>query len=100
KLSQPEQLPEPGPGGSDKDVGIHKPVRPRRVSGAGGAAAEWQSARRVPVRSQFCMRCAPGAPMNIIAFFNNTGGVGKTTLVYHLAWMFSERGLSVVAADM
>ncbi len=36
----------------------------------------------------------------VIAFFNNKGGVGKTTLVYHLAWMMSEMGLSVVAADL
>jgi chromosome partitioning protein len=36
----------------------------------------------------------------VIAFFNNKGGVGKTTLVYHLAWMFADLGLSVVAADL
>jgi chromosome partitioning protein len=35
-----------------------------------------------------------------IAFFNNKGGVGKTSLVYHLAFMFAERGLSVVAIDL
>src|ERR1017187_1091494 len=38
--------------------------------------------------------------MKTIAFFNNKGGVGKTTLVYHLAWMFADMGLSVVAADL
>ena len=38
--------------------------------------------------------------MKIIAFFNNKGGVGKTTLVYHLAWMYADLGLSVVAADL
>ena len=38
--------------------------------------------------------------MNTMAFFNNKGGVGKTTLVYHLAWMFAEMHLSVVAADL
>ena len=37
--------------------------------------------------------------MKTIAFFNNKGGVGKTTLVYHLAWMYSEMGYSVLAAD-
>lgn len=36
----------------------------------------------------------------VIAFFNNKGGVGKTSLVYHLAWMFSDRGLRVIAADI
>ncbi len=35
----------------------------------------------------------------IIAFFNNKGGVGKTSLVYHLAWMYRELGLQVLAAD-
>ena len=38
--------------------------------------------------------------MKTIAFFNNKGGVGKTTLVYHLAWMYAEIGFSVVAADL
>jgi len=35
-----------------------------------------------------------------IAFFNNKGGVGKTSMVYHLAWMFADRGLRVLAADL
>jgi cellulose biosynthesis protein BcsQ len=35
-----------------------------------------------------------------IAFFNNKGGVGKTSLVYHLAWMFAERGKKVLAVDL
>ena len=38
--------------------------------------------------------------MKTIAFFNNKKGVGKTTLVYHLAWMYAELGFSVVAADL
>ncbi len=38
--------------------------------------------------------------MTTIAFFNNKGGVGKTTLVYHLAWMFSELDVPVVVADL
>ena len=38
--------------------------------------------------------------MKTIAFFNNKGGVGKTTLVYHLAWMYAELGYSVVAVDL
>ncbi len=35
-----------------------------------------------------------------IAFFNNKGGVGKTSLVYHCAWMFAERGFRVLAVDL
>jgi cellulose biosynthesis protein BcsQ len=38
--------------------------------------------------------------MKTIAFFNNKGGVGKTSLVYHLSWMFAERGLPVLAVDL
>jgi len=38
--------------------------------------------------------------MKTIAFFNNKGGVGKTTLVYHLAWMFAERGINTLAVDL
>ncbi len=38
--------------------------------------------------------------MKTIALFNNKGGVGKTSLVYHLAWMYAEMGIRVVAADL
>jgi chromosome partitioning protein len=36
----------------------------------------------------------------VLTFFNNKGGVGKTSLVYHLSWMFSELGHTVVAVDL
>lgn len=35
-----------------------------------------------------------------IAFFNNKGGVGKTSLVYHCAFMFAEQGSRVLAVDL
>ena len=38
--------------------------------------------------------------VTIVAFFNNKGGVGKTSLVYHLAWMYAHLGVRVVAADL
>lgn len=38
--------------------------------------------------------------MMTLAFFNNKGGVGKTALVSHLAWMFAERGVPVLAVDL
>lgn len=37
--------------------------------------------------------------MTKIAFFNNKGGVGKTTLVYHLANMMAENGRAVLMVD-
>lgn len=36
----------------------------------------------------------------VLTFFNNKGGVGKTSLLYHLAWMFAEMGKRVAVADL
>lgn len=36
----------------------------------------------------------------VLTFFNNKGGVGKTSLVFHMAWMLSELGKRVVAIDL
>lgn len=38
--------------------------------------------------------------MKTIAFFNNKGGVGKTSMVYHLAWMLRDLGHKVLAVDL
>ena len=36
----------------------------------------------------------------ILTFFNNKGGVGKTSLIYHLAWTLADMGKSVLIADL
>jgi cellulose biosynthesis protein BcsQ len=36
----------------------------------------------------------------VIAFFNNKGGVGKTTLVYHLSWAFADLERNILAVDL
>ncbi|MCI4237173.1 ParA family protein [Dickeya dianthicola] len=36
----------------------------------------------------------------VLTFFNNKGGVGKTSLIYHLAWMFANLKKRVVIADL
>ena len=36
----------------------------------------------------------------VLTFFNNKGGVGKTSLVYHLSAMFANLGLRVLAVDL
>ena len=36
----------------------------------------------------------------VLTFFNNKGGVGKTSLLYHLAWMLSDIGYRVLACDL
>lgn len=36
----------------------------------------------------------------ILTFFNNKGGVGKTSLIYHLAWMFASLRKRVVIIDL
>lgn len=38
--------------------------------------------------------------MRTITFFNNKGGVGKTTTVYHVAWMLSELGIRTITIDI
>jgi len=39
-------------------------------------------------------------PVPVLTFFNNKGGVGKTSLVYHLAWMLTDLGYRVLACDL
>jgi chromosome partitioning protein len=36
----------------------------------------------------------------VLTFFNNKGGVGKTMLAYHVAWMLSELGRTVLVIDL
>jgi len=36
----------------------------------------------------------------VVSFFNNKGGVGKTSLVYHLSWMFADLGRQTLAVDL
>ncbi len=38
--------------------------------------------------------------MITVAFFNNKGGVGKTSLVYHLAWALADLKVRVLVADL
>ncbi len=38
--------------------------------------------------------------MKTILFFNNKGGVGKTTLVYHVAYMLGDLGYKTLAVDL
>ena len=39
-------------------------------------------------------------PVPVLTFFNNKGGVGKTSLVYHLSCMLAEMGYRVLACDL
>lgn len=36
----------------------------------------------------------------VITFFNSKDTIGQTSLVYHLAWMYADLGLRVIAADL
>jgi chromosome partitioning protein len=38
--------------------------------------------------------------LKTIAFFNNKGGVGKTSLVFHVGWMMSMLGLRTIVIDL
>ena len=47
-----------------------------------------------------CILRAVTMSIPVLTFFNNKGGVGKTSLIYHLAWMFASLGKRVVVADL
>lgn len=36
----------------------------------------------------------------VLTFFNNKGGVGKTSLVYHLSWMLALQGRRILVVDL
>src|SRR5680860_186782 len=36
----------------------------------------------------------------VLTFFNNKGGVGKTSLIYHLSWIFASLHKRVVIIDL
>jgi cellulose biosynthesis protein BcsQ len=36
----------------------------------------------------------------VLTFFNNKGGVGKTSLIYHLSWMFASLHKRIVVIDL
>lgn len=38
--------------------------------------------------------------VNVLTFFNNKGGVGKTSLIYHLAWTYAAMEKKVIAVDL
>lgn len=38
--------------------------------------------------------------MKTLAFFNNKGGVGKTSLAYHVSWMLKELNYKVLSVDL
>ena len=38
--------------------------------------------------------------MKSIAFFNNKGGVGKTSLAFHISWMLAQLGKRVLSVDL
>jgi chromosome partitioning protein len=35
-----------------------------------------------------------------VGFLNSKSGVGTTSLVYHLAWMYADQGYKVLVADL
>ncbi|HEY1783765.1 MAG TPA: AAA family ATPase, partial [Roseiarcus sp.] len=84
----------------DESPWLRKSLRSRRRASSSGLVGQWFPAGGIRIRRHVLRGDIEGAPMKTIAFFNNKGGVGKTSLVYHLAFMFAERGISVVAADL
>jgi len=46
------------------------------------------------------MAIAKGEQMKIVSIFNNKGGVGKTTYLYHIAHILENRGKKVLIVDL
>ena len=85
---------------SDGDARLRQRVRAWCDSRTGSLAQEREPRCGVRVRA-FARACDnPEKAVITIAFFNNKGGVGKTSLVYHLAWMYADLGISTVAVDI
>jgi cellulose biosynthesis protein BcsQ len=97
------RLSQPDAGGSAEGLRIRREVRPRPRDRASCLGSERQPAGRVRVPARGSAGMGPcrrqEAVMKTIAFFNNKGGAGKTSLLYHLANMLALRGRHVVAAD-
>ena len=100
ELPAADGLPQSGPFRGPRDAGLRQRLRARGRPGAGRPAEERQPRGGIHVRSHPGAGDHPEGALKTIAFFNNKGGVGKTTLVYHLAWMYAELGFSVLAADL
>ena len=65
-----------------------------------GIGGERESASRIRCLAELRSGHGSEADVKTIAFFNNKGGVGKTTLVYHISWMTSLLGVKTVVADL
>src|SRR5471032_2876639 len=46
------------------------------------------------------MRLEQGQLVQIISIFNNKGGVGKTTYIYHIAHLLERAGQTVLLVDL
>src|ERR1700752_609566 len=67
-----------------------------------GVGEEWKPASGIPGGGfVHCRECKAGTmTIPVLAFFNNYGGVGQTTLAYHVAWKLSDLGVRTLACDL
>ena len=87
-------------GGNDAPPRFRPALRPRGAAGERCAPGQRESAAVVRLRADAGIGHLEAGRMKTVTFFNNKGGVGKTSLVYHLAWLFADLGVNVVAADL
>ena len=97
-----ERLPEPKNCRSHEDAGICEYLWAWHCARPADAPRKRKPARGIRYSSTRVLpgHSPRGRVMKTIAFFNNKGGVGKTTLVYHIAWMAAELGKRVLAIDL
>lgn len=90
----------PALGDAARATGVHQEIRLGHSACPRGVGTERQSSARIQRGTQLHQHRHSGRAMKTIGFFNNKGGVGKTSLVYHVAWMLAERGISLLAVDL
>ena len=86
-----------------KVLGFVQRFGSRNRDGETNASGRRTSGTRVPRRSRFRDGDRAGASIMsipVLTFFNNKGGVGKTSLAYHLAWMLPKIGHKVLVCDL
>ena len=79
---------------------VRATLRSRGATCARCPGRERQPGTRVQVRTDPCRRHGEGRTVKSIAVFGSRGGVGTTSLVYHLAWMYANLDYNVVVADL
>lgn len=102
RRARPHRLSQPARRGGPQGARVRRAVRRRAVDRESPARGQRQSRARVRGRAQLRARAASSRWRVIptLGLFNRQGGVGTTSLAYHLAWIYADLGYRVLAVDL